>query len=59
MYGPAMLYSLSDALSLGTADTLKLHKTHLNPRLASLCELIGAASPLQKAKGWRSLRRRL
>ena len=45
------LLTLDDALRMTTEQNASLHRRHLNPRLASLFELIGASVPVTRAKG--------
>jgi putrescine aminotransferase len=47
----AELITLTRALRLGKAETVQYHRQHLNPRLAELCEIIEADTPLVRAHG--------
>ena len=44
------LLTLDDALRMTTEQNASLHRRHLNPRLASLFELIGASVPVTRAE---------
>jgi putrescine aminotransferase len=48
---PSRTYTLDEAIALDRDTNLRLHREHLNPRLAGLCELIGADVPLTEARG--------
>lgn len=45
------LLTVDDALALDATRTSALHKNYLNPRLARLMEIVGAAEPAVRASG--------